>query len=201
MPRVRAADYDEKVQQICDEAARLFATSGYPAARMAEIADACGVSKSMLYHYFPTKDDVLFYMIRDHLEQVIDVLETMGTEGDLDPREALRSFVLAFLERSALARQRNVVAMNDAKYLSPEKREIIRQLERRIVALIAERLRPLNDDIPDALLTPFTFFLLGILNWTDSWYRPDGSIAPAELADHATRVFLDGFVNLRPQGA
>src|SRR5438874_2583900 len=63
MPRVRADDYDIKTQAILDSAAALFAKVGYPNAKMQDIAKACGATKSMLYHYFPTKDDLLFAML------------------------------------------------------------------------------------------------------------------------------------------
>jgi AcrR family transcriptional regulator len=68
MPRVRASDYDTKLLGIVDAAAALFAKSGYSGARMSQVAEACGVSKSMLYHYFATKDDLLFFMVKEHLE-------------------------------------------------------------------------------------------------------------------------------------
>ena len=59
MPRVRSDDYDTKSRAILDSAASLFAKVGYPNAKMQDIAQACGATKSMLYHYFPTKDDLL----------------------------------------------------------------------------------------------------------------------------------------------
>ena len=55
MPRVRSDDYDAKSLSIMDSAAALFAKVGYPNAKMQDIAQACGATKSMLYHYFPTK--------------------------------------------------------------------------------------------------------------------------------------------------
>jgi AcrR family transcriptional regulator len=75
MPRVRSDDYDAKTHAILDSAAALFAKVGYPSAKMQDIAKACGASKSMLYHYFPTKDDLLYAMLEEHLQRVIVALE------------------------------------------------------------------------------------------------------------------------------
>src|SRR5664279_811352 len=63
MPRVRSDDYETKGNAILDCAAILFAREGYPSAKMQDIAVACGATKSMLYHYYPTKDDLLFAML------------------------------------------------------------------------------------------------------------------------------------------
>ncbi|MGX1098201.1 TetR/AcrR family transcriptional regulator [Amorphus sp. MBR-141] len=193
MPRVRALDYDDKLEAVCDAAARLFAASGYPTAKMAEIAAACGVSKSMLYHYFPTKDDLLFHMIQEHLLQVIEDLEQTAVAGEARPEERLVAFIQTFVRRSAGARQRNLVAMNDAKFLAPAHRSEIRVLERRIIDLIARHLRNLNPQCSDKLLKIFTFFLLGILNWSDGWYDPEGEINPDELATYISELYLRGF--------
>lgn len=198
MPRERAPDYDVKLEVVCDAAARLFAASGYPLAKMAEIAAACGVSKSMLYHYFPTKDDLLFHMIREHLLQVIDDLEETVASDSQRPDERLVAFVQTFVRRSAGARQRNLVAMNDAKFLSAGHRAEIRDLERKIIDLIALHLRDLNPQCPDKLLKVFTFFLLGILNWSDSWYNPEGEIRPDELAAYISELYLGGFSGIVP---
>ena len=75
MPRVRSDDYDTKSQAIMDCAAVLFAKQGYPSAKMQDVAKACGATKSMLYHYFPTKDDLLFAMLNEHLERVLHGIE------------------------------------------------------------------------------------------------------------------------------
>ena len=75
MPRERANNYALKTKAILDAAAVLFARTGYPEAKMQDIAKACSASKSMLYHYFFTKDDMLFAMLKEHLEDTILSLE------------------------------------------------------------------------------------------------------------------------------
>ena len=105
MPRVRADDYDSKALAILDSAAALFAKVGYPNAKMQDIAKACGASKSMLYHYFPTKDDLLFDMLEEHLEKVIaGIEEVVALPGSNKDRFA--AFVQVFTQKSAQSRRR-----------------------------------------------------------------------------------------------
>ena len=54
MPRERASDYENKTRLIKDAAAELFSETGYPGTKLIDIARACNVSKSILYHYFET---------------------------------------------------------------------------------------------------------------------------------------------------
>lgn len=192
MPRVRAADYDAKAQAIMDRAAALFARTGYPNAKMLDLARACGASKSMLYHYFPTKEDLLFSMLQEHLATLIAAIEQSGREAKT-PAERLRSFVEVYTQRSAQARRRHMVAMNDVKFLPASRQSPLLDLEREVVGLLGGLLRQLNPRLHRALYKPYALLLIGMLNWTETWYRPKGTIGPQELSDRIWRLFLRGF--------
>ena len=75
MARTRATDYDDKRRAILDRSAELFAEHGYDRASMSKIAEACGVSKANLYHYYKDKEELLFDVIRFHLEELLEVVE------------------------------------------------------------------------------------------------------------------------------
>ena len=51
-----ASDSSDRMLQILTESARLFANNGYDGTSMRDIAEACGISKSLLYHHFTDKD-------------------------------------------------------------------------------------------------------------------------------------------------
>lgn len=193
MPRVRSDDYDTKAQTIMDSAAALFAREGYPSAKMQDVAKACGATKSMLYHYFPTKDDLLFAMLNEHLERVIQsVEESIASAGT--PRERLLALVQAYTQKSTQSRRRHMVAMQDVKYLPKAKQAPLIELQRRLTDVVARLLRELNPALPDETYKPYTMMLIGMLNWTDMWYKPGGPMKPAELCDRLSRLFLKGFM-------
>ena len=60
MARTQAPDYEERRIAIIDKAAELFARRGFMGASVADLAAACQTSKSLIYHYFPSKEDILF---------------------------------------------------------------------------------------------------------------------------------------------
>jgi AcrR family transcriptional regulator len=157
-----------------------------------DVAKAFGVTKSMLYHYFPTKDDLLFAMLKEHLERVIAGLEeALGTPGT--PKDRLNAVVLAYTQKSSQSRRRHMVAMQDVKYLPRAKQQPLLELQRKVTDLVAQLLRELNPNLPDETYKPYTMMLIGMLNWTDVWYKPGGPIKQPELSERLARLFLKGF--------
>jgi AcrR family transcriptional regulator len=193
MPRVRADDYEEKYQAILDSAAVLFAKTGYPGAKLNDVAKLCGASKSMLYHYFPTKDDLLLALLSEHLERLIADMEE-AFAGNEPPKKKFAWFVETFVSKSARSRQRHVSAMNDVKFLPPDKQAPIIERQKRVVSLIGDLLRELKPGLPEEVYAPYAMLLVGMLNWTDLWYKPSGKIKPAELCERISRLYLRGFL-------
>jgi AcrR family transcriptional regulator len=193
MPRVRSDDYETKSQAIMDCAASLFAKVGYPSAKMQDVAKACGATKSMLYHYYPTKEDLLFEMLKEHLERVIQGLEE-ATASAGTPRDKLMALVQVYTQKSAQSRRRHVTAMNDVKYLPKAKQAPLIELQRKITHEVSQLIRQLNPGLPEDVYMPYTMMLVGMLNWADFWYRPGGSMKPQELCERMARLFLKGFL-------
>ncbi|MBN9409238.1 MAG: TetR family transcriptional regulator [Burkholderiales bacterium] len=194
MPRVRADDYDAKTQTILDSAAGLFAKVGYPNAKMQDIAQACGASKSMLYHYFPTKDDLLFAMLEEHLQKLIAGLEEALAQPGSGP-ERLAAYVQVYAQKSSHSRRRHVIAMNDVKFLPKALQTPLLALETRVTDIASDVLRQVNPRLDDAAYKPYAMLLIGMLNWTDYWYKPGGAMKPAELCERISRLYLKGFMD------
>lgn len=193
MSRVRADDYDLKMKQIMDAAAALFAKTGYPGVKMEQIAKNCKASKSMLYHYFPTKDEILFAILKDHLDSVISAIMSIETSGS-DPQARFLAMVQTFTQKSAQTRRRHVVAMNDVKFLPKAMLDPIQKLETKVLDLVTDYLRAVNPALDDSLYKPYGMLLIGMMNWTDTWYKPTGAIKPQELVERISRLFLRGFL-------
>jgi AcrR family transcriptional regulator len=193
MPRLRADDYGDKMNAILDAAAALFARTGYPNAKMQDIARACGASKSMLYHYFETKDDLLFAMLEEHLVSLTAAMEQSLDEA-VDPQARFLAFIQIYVQKSAQARRRHMVAINDLRFLPKARQAPLLKRERKVIKLIAGLLKDLNPRLHASLYKPYALMLIGMLNWTETWYRPSGTIEPMELCDRIARLFMSGFL-------
>ena len=75
MARTRSEDYDVKRRLILDQAAALFAEKGFSAASLSELARACEGSKSWIYHYYPSKEAILYDILSDHMTTLLETAE------------------------------------------------------------------------------------------------------------------------------
>ena len=165
---------------------------GYPNAQLKEIAKACGASKSMLYHYFPSKDDVLYALLHEHLQSTIEAIEQIDPARS--PEQRFRLLIEIYIQKSTQTRTRHVVAMNDVKYLSGAPLKKIVELERQVMRLFEAALAALDPALPGKLVAPYSMLLTGMLSWVDLWYRPNGPMKPDELVDRVAQLFLHGFL-------
>src|SRR5512144_1611687 len=194
MSRVRADDYEDKRQGILDAAAVLFAQAGYANVKMMDIAKACGASKSMLYHYFPKKEDVLFEIMTEQLQSYLDATEAVVALPS-PPEERLRELVTMWIRRAAEARARITVLMYEYKFLSKRQRTVVGDVARRLIERVSGLVAEVNPGLKrvgPVHPRTYTLLLFGLLNWTEVWFRSTGPIGAEEMASMIYHLFLDG---------
>lgn len=200
MARTRAADFEEKQQGILSNAAAVFAELGIKKASMEQIAERSKVSKALLYHYYPSKNALIFDIIRSHLIELGDALEATLEESREDPPETrLRKVVHQILECYRDADDKHKVQLNRGASLSDEQTQEMHVLERRIVDAVSSVILQVAPDLNarKPLLKPVTMSLFGMLNRVYMWFKPNGPISRAEYADLATTLILNGIKDIR----
>lgn len=193
MARTQAVDYDERKEAILSHAAALFAKKGYLGTSVMDIARACGSSKSLLYHYYPSKEDVLFGVMSSHvdvlLEDAADILAS-----DMTALESLHSLLHRFMDHYVGAASRQKVLLNELDNLPAENRRAIVTKQRKIVEAVQGLLARIH---PEALKDPAsarakTMLVFGMINWTSNWYDPAGKLTPSQIADLAFEMAIAG---------
>ena len=167
MARPKSATHDIKRDAILDIAAQCFADRSYPAASMSEIATACGTSKARLYHYYDSKEAILFDLMDRYTQRLLSLIaltDATAQRRNLDDRAALHELIRAFLqeyESSATA--------------------VTRALRRAYPG----RLNASNQ-------TAITMMLFGMINWTFTWLRPGGPISYVAFAEEVILLLEKG---------
>nr|WP_047167115.1 TetR/AcrR family transcriptional regulator [Sphingomonas sp. Y57] len=186
MARTQAADYEERREAIVEKAAELFAERGFLGASVSDIAKACKTSKSLLYHYYPSKEDVLYAVMASHIDGLVDSVETAVAEPG-GSRDRLRRLLRLFMADYVGAASRQKVLLNELDNLPQDRRSAIIAKQRRIVdtvqALLVEIDPALAKDKGEARAR--TMLLFGMINWTGNWYDPAGPLKPEAIADRA----------------
>ena len=194
MARTRAADFEEKQRGILERAALVFAEQGMEKASMSQIAKEAQVSKALLYHYYPSKDALIFAIIITHLEGLDQAIED-ADDPTLPPQTRLRNLVGAVLENYRGADNQHKVQLNATQALSDEQKAEITAMERTIVRRFSTILDLINPDLNSSdrpLLMPVTMSLFGMMNWVYMWFREGGRISRDDYADVATTLILEG---------
>jgi AcrR family transcriptional regulator len=194
MTRARADDYENKKQVILDKAAALIARKGFDVATMMDVAKACGTSKSHLYHYFPSKEDLLYAIVEEHItRQALDLTRIVAQP--LPAEQRFEQFVESFVQGAARSRNEHLMLMNDIKYLPKPQLDEIHRMEVEMTELMESLLREINPTLmgEERVQKPYALLLFGMMIWTFSWYRRSGSITPGELAKRISDLFVNGF--------
>lgn len=194
MARPRADDYDDKRQAIVDASARVLAEHGYDRSSMSLIAEACGVSKASLYHYYAGKDELINDIILTHQDRLIAAVHA-ADPGPLTPaEERLGALVEALLEAYRDADAHHVIQINDLKRLPAPLKDAILDKQRGLVALFTQALVATNPNLNQSSpsLKAMTMSLFGMLNWHYLWFKENGPLSRQDYAALATRIIIDG---------
>lgn len=192
MGRGRHAGYDGQRELILDRAAALFARGGYPGTSMNQVAQACGLSKATLYHYYRDKYELLVSIAEGHVTRLRAVVDEALAE-ESTPEGQMRALVRRLVEEYANAQNEHRVLTEDVKFLQPEDRERVLGKEREVVAGFARVVAALRPDLKDAAMSkPLTMLLFGMVNWMFTWMKPQGALAYEDMAPVVADLFLGG---------
>jgi TetR/AcrR family transcriptional regulator len=189
--RPRAATYDDQRAQIAAAAAQLFASRGYTATTMNQVAAASGVGKATLYHYFSDKPGLLEHIAIGHvarLEALVGEVRALG----LPPPQHLRTLVTRFMQAYAGAQHEHRVLTEDVKFLGPAARQSVEDGERRVVQAYADAVAAVRPGLAAELHKPLAMLLFGMINWTFTWLKPGGALTHEALAPMVTQLYFGG---------
>lgn len=197
MARTQAPDYEQRRAAIVETAAGIYADRGFAAASVADLAAALGASKSLIYHYYPSKEGILFEVMDSHLRRLSEALDTVMVM-DRGPAEKLREIARAFMRLYVGAAARHKVLLNELGSLPPARREEIVRRQRRLITAVQDLLVEIQPKLRARarLQRPATMLFFGMINWTHTWFREGGPAAPDEIADLAADLALKGIEGL-----
>ena len=198
MARGRASGYDDQRDMILVHAARLFAQRGYPATSMNQVAEACGLSKATIYHYFRDKYALLISIADGHVSRLQLLVAELGREA-VAPELQLRELIRRIVEEYADAQDAHRVLTEDVKFLEFDDRKRVLDKEREVVAGFARTVGAIRPDLAQAALSkPLTMLLFGMVNWMFMWMKPGGKLDHDAMAIVVADLFLGGLAEVKP---
>ena len=182
-------------EDILEAAAQVFRQKGFHGASMADIAEAVNLQKASLYHHVSSKQEILLAILDRALELLLERISAITSQAS-SPDQKLKLMVREYMK--ILVENQDLAAVLLFEHRSLESRQHARHVPNR------DRFEALWKDVlmegvssgifrcEDPALA--TRALLGIMNWTMTWYNPDGPLGTEEVADQYSSLILNGLL-------
>lgn len=192
-------------EELLTKATEVFEQKGYAQATIEDIANALSLKRSALYYYFKTKNDIILALIKSQVEGRAREMEELVASHTGTPTEKLRALLLI----SILCRTTGgtgVRALESVGWEMPPKTKAAFERARR--RILDVHIRVMNEGMKRGefrIMDPniASLAVLGVANWTSSWYSPTGKHTPQQLADQLIEIAISGIAKSgreRPQG-
>jgi AcrR family transcriptional regulator len=187
-PAYTRLQVDERRRQLIDAGAALFAEHAYEEISMREVAQAAGVSKPLLYHYFPSKIELFKAAVAEKAAELGQLIDPSGQGTPLEQLTASLDAYLAWIEDNAQTWSK---LMQSAATL-PEARELVEGFRQRTMQLLLSELSGKRKPRP-ALRTAINGWLgymdAAILDWTQTKDLPREKLRDLLTATFAASLF------------
>ncbi|MBZ5612429.1 MAG: TetR/AcrR family transcriptional regulator [Acidobacteriia bacterium] len=187
--------FDRRLGEILSHATEVFYLKGYEGASMRDLSRATGMSLAGLYHYFQSKERLLFLIQKHTFTTIVDTLKTR-LESATNPELRIRIFILNHLEYFVSNEHGLKVLAHEDESLKngfgSEIAGIKREYYRICLGLMEDlrRERRLNFNTRTAVMS-----LFGMINWIYTWYNPRVDGNAEALAEQMGNIVLNGIVH------
>ena len=177
MARTIGSHGPKTMEAIRKAGLRLIFEHGYEAMSLRQLAAEVGIQAGSLYNHISTKQELLFDLIQDHINELLRQLDR-ALDGKNEPVEKLRAFV-AFHVTYHMTRKREVfIANSELRSLEPKNYEAIVALrgayEQRLAEILERGAEEGAFEVVDVQVA--TFAIIALLTGLCSWYRPGGRL-------------------------
>jgi len=192
--------FDRQLAKVLEHAAHIFCDKGYEGASMRDLSRAAGMSLAGLYHYFDSKEELLYLIQKHDFRTIIERLQERLEEAS-DPQQRIRIFIENHLEYFLANKEAMKVLTHEDETLKNGRGAEIRAIKREYYKICLELL----EDLRRAKGLQFSprlavLGLFGMINWIYTWHNPrvdaDAKALAAEMGD----LFLGGVLKQSKNG-
>jgi AcrR family transcriptional regulator len=184
MSTLRSRKIAKKKQEILRSAAEVLAEKGYHGTTMEEIATKILMTKGSMYYYFKNKEDLLYQSHKMIMDIILEKIDEV-VNSDLSPVEKLKTAIKSHILLAT--NEKSMFIIMDKPYQKFSDEQLAEVLELRKVysqyfdRIINEGIEKQAFDHVDTKM--IRFIILGALNWTLHWFKPEGPLTGEEIAD------------------
>jgi AcrR family transcriptional regulator len=187
--------FDRRLGKLLRHAAHIFCEKGYEGASMRDLSRAAGMSLAGLYHYFDSKEDLLYLIQKHTFRTIIERLQERLKESD-DVEQRVRIFIENHLEYFLANKEAMKVLTHEDETLKNGRGAEIRTIKREYYKICLDLLEELRREKGLEFSGRLAVLgLFGMINWIYTWHNPRVDLDAGELAREMSNLFLRGVLN------
>ena len=187
--------FDRRLAKVLHHAARIFCEKGYEGASMRDLSRATGMSLAGLYHYFDSKEELL-YLIQKHTFQTIIEQAQERLKDVKGAEQRVRIFIENHLEYFLANKDAMKVLTHEDETLKNGRGAEIRSIKREYYRICLELLEDLRQEKGLQFSGRLAVLaLFGMINWIYTWHNPRVDLNAKELAEEMSNMFLRGVLS------
>jgi len=182
-------------EDILEAAAQVFRQKGFHGASMNDIAEAVNLQKASLYHHVSSKQEILVDILDQALQLLLERISAITTQN-ISADKKLQLMIREYLQ--ILVDNIDLASVLLFEHRALERRQLARHIPNRDKFeglwrdAIAEGVKAKVFQCDDPALVARA--LLGQLNWTITWFDPNGQKTIEQVADSYSRLLLNGLL-------
>ena len=170
---------EERKDYIAKIATKVFLAKGYATATLQDVSEKTGMSKAGLYHYFNTKEEILYHIIittgREFVESLRDYLRECEAEG-LEPEDILRKYLIKYAYNLNKSRDIPLLILRERHQLTGKYKAEVYRLELEMFKGIKNQLKKVPQIDKKYDLNLISFKLISAAHWLGYWLRQKGKL-------------------------
>jgi AcrR family transcriptional regulator len=184
--------FDRQLGIILEHATEVFCEKGYAGASMRDLSRATGMSLAGMYHYFGSKERLLYLIQKNTFSAILERLRER-LEKVSNPEQGISIFILNHLEYFLERQQAMKVLSHEDEALEGDYGSQIAEIKREYYRICRELLsrykreKGLQFNSRTAVLA-----LFGMMNWLYTWYNPRLDGSAEELSRRMGDIFFRG---------
>ena len=196
-PRKPVAEsrFDRRQAEILEHATEVFYEKGYEGASMRDLSRAAGMSLAGLYHYFESKEDLLYLIQKHTFRTIIERLQERLKQSN-DAEERVRIFIENHLEYFLANKEAMKVLTHEDETLRNSRGSEIRTIKREYYKICLDLLEDLRREKGLQFSGRLAVLgLFGMINWIYTWHNPRVDLDAGAMAEEMSNLFLRGVLN------
>jgi AcrR family transcriptional regulator len=180
--------------EMIQAAARLFSERGYHGTSIQHLADALGLQKGSLYSHIGSKEELLFEVVNEGADRFLERGERALAMQAL-AAVRLRKLLVAHIETAIEHLNAATVFLNEWRYLSEDRREVIQEKRDRYEEIVRQIITggiAEGEFRDDANVRFAARLVLSAGNWTYAWFKPGGELGPTEIGERFADLLIRG---------